>query len=164
MMVPFRRATLTTLALLFCTACTLKRSTPADASGESRERQQVEAAMRGYTNALRTATPDSLTDWFTRDGVLLEPGMNALNGRAAILAFLTPLAGTATVQSAESTPEWFELHGTTAYLWGTYRQRVVVGTQPAAEYTGRYVGEWRRESDGQWRIARMMVQPFASRK
>jgi ketosteroid isomerase-like protein len=32
--------------------------------------------------------------------------------------------------------------------------------KPGADYHGCYVASWHRDADGQWRIARFLVQPF----
>jgi ketosteroid isomerase-like protein len=69
------------------------------------------------------------------------------------------------VQAASAETEAVEVFGKTAYQWGTYKQTVVTKSKAAvaphpAEYRGRYVASWRREPDGHWRLARMLVQPF----
>jgi uncharacterized protein (TIGR02246 family) len=124
----------------------------------AKARAEIAAAERHYGEAVRQPV-DSLVNCFTQDGQMLQPGMAALRGRDAIRAFLEPLKGMAMVESASLNPEAVEVHGNTAYDWGTYAQRAIIGDKPAQDFLGRYVIEWRREADGLWRIARILVQP-----
>jgi uncharacterized protein (TIGR02246 family) len=123
-------------------------------------RQEVEAAMQRYTALLHTGPVDAQVALFTPDGELLEPGMAPLHGREAIQAFLEPLVKAFDVESATSASDNVEVFGNTAYQWGTYSQRAGEKGKPAADFHGRYVASWHREADGQWRIARFLVQPF----
>jgi uncharacterized protein (TIGR02246 family) len=123
-------------------------------------RREVEAAMQQYTKLLRTGPPETLAALFTADGELLEPGMSALKGPEAIRAFLAPVFTAYEVQAASTESEAVEVFGPAAYQWGTYSQRVAEKGKPAADYRGRFVASWRRDAEGHWRIARMLVQPF----
>jgi uncharacterized protein (TIGR02246 family) len=134
-------------------------------ASDAAARREVEAAMQQYTTLLRTGPPDAVAALFTADGELLEPGMDALKGPAAIRAFLEPLVAAYEVQAASSETEAVEVFGKTAYQWGTYKQTVATKSKAAVaphpvDYRGRYVASWRREPDGHWRLARMLVQPF----
>ncbi|HTQ79376.1 MAG TPA: SgcJ/EcaC family oxidoreductase [Thermoanaerobaculia bacterium] len=151
------------LGLLGATAC--RSAAPAasaapPSAAEAEARRQVEAAMERYTTLLRTGPPEALAACFTAQGELLEPGMAPLQGPEAIRAFLAPIFTAVDVLSASATSESVEVHGDAAYQWGTYRQRVAEHGKPPADYQGRYVAAWRREADGQWRLRRMLVQPF----
>jgi uncharacterized protein (TIGR02246 family) len=122
--------------------------------------REVEAAMQRYTGLLKTGPPEALAASYTADGELLEPGLAALHGREAIQGFLAPIFTAFEVQSATTESEAVEVFGNAAYQWGTYRQRAGERGKTAADYRGRYVASWRREADGQWRLARFLVQPF----
>lgn len=122
-------------------------------------REAVEDAMRRYAAALRSGTPQEVSAWYTQDGELLLPGTPALHGREAIRAFLEPLVSATEVESVEVRTEVLEVTGGIADQWGTYRQ--VAGEKGKAKqiYSGRYAALWRRESGGQWRLQRLMMQP-----
>jgi len=116
--------------------------------------------MEHYATLTRTGPVDSIVAAYIPKGELLEPGMNALHGREAIRNFLTPLAAAFTVESASMTSDTVDVHGHVAYQWGRYDQRAGPNGGPVAEYRGRFVAEWHQEADGQWRLARLLVQPF----
>jgi uncharacterized protein (TIGR02246 family) len=149
------------LALLAGRPATLAaaEATPPVAT-EAAARHEVEAAMQRYTTLLRTGPVDAQVALFVQDGELLEPGMAPLHGREAIKAFLAPIMAAVDVESATTTSDAIEVFGDAAYQWGTYSQRAGEKGKPAADYFGRYVASWHREADGQWRIARFLVQPF----
>jgi len=134
-------------------------STPATPPGAD-ARREVEAAMQQYTVLLRTGPAEATAGLFTADGELLEPGLAAIHGREAIRAFLAPVFAAVNVESASTESEAVEVYGDAAYQWGTYRQRVAEKGKAANDYHGRYVASWRRETDGRWRLAKMLVQPF----
>lgn len=122
--------------------------------------REVEAAMQQYTVLLKTGPAEATAALFTADGELLEPGLAALHGREAIQTFLAPVFAAVVVESASTESDAVEVYGDAAYQWGTYRQRVAEKGKAANDYHGRYVASWRREADGRWRLAKMLVQPF----
>jgi uncharacterized protein (TIGR02246 family) len=136
-------------------------STPASPAGAGADaRREVEAAMQQYTVLLRTGPAEATAGLFTADGELLEPGLAAIHGREAIRAFLAPVFAAVNVESASTESEAVEVYGNAAYQWGTYRQRVAEKGKAGNDYHGRYVASWKRETDGRWRLAKMLVQPF----
>ena len=138
----------------------LLTGSPLQALDDATARREIEAAMQQYTKLLRTGPPEAVAAMYTADGELLEPGMAPLKGPEAILAFLKPLVAAFEVQSASMDSEVIEVFGSAAYQWGTYSQRAGEKGKPAADYHGRFVTSWRRDAEGHWRIARLMVQPF----
>src|SRR5689334_18445056 len=85
-------------------------------------KHDVEEAIRGYAESLRTGTVEAVTQWYTADGELLLPGLAKLHGREAIRAFLTPLVAATEVESVEMKAELIEVHDKSADSWGTYSQ------------------------------------------
>ena len=155
-------AILATPAGLLAAQAATTPTTPT-AGPAAREVHEVEAAMQQYTTLLRTGPAEATAALFTAEGELLEPGLAALHGREAIRTFLAPLFAAVVVESATSESDAVEVYGNTAYQWGTYRQRVAEKSEKgkaAKDYHGRYVASWRREADGHWRLAKMLVQPF----
>ncbi len=118
----------------------------------------VKAALQEYVRNLKAMDASALAGTFTADGQLLEPNMKALQGPAAIQAFLSSFTGVrieSTTMEADSTEVW----ASDALQWGSYAQRVVVGEKPAVEYAGRFVAQWSRQATGKWLLRRLMMQP-----
>lgn len=139
------RILLTTLLLTACAA----PATEAD----------VARAMERYQEAARAVDADAIAACFTEDGVLFEPGIQPIESRAAIRAFIASFPGVR-VDLATATPDAIELHGRTAYLWGSYHEKLAFPGQPDSEQRGRFVAQWERESDGVWRIRRLYRVPL----
>jgi uncharacterized protein (TIGR02246 family) len=142
----------------FISGCHLEPRPPARAEPPP-PHEAVARAMDRYASLVRNAPPESVVTMYTPDGELLEPGMDALRGREAILAFLKPLASAVTVESSTMATDTVSVHGTIAYQWGHYDQRAGEKGKPARDYSGRYVAEWHQDGDGTWRIARLLMQP-----
>jgi uncharacterized protein (TIGR02246 family) len=119
----------------------------------------IEAAMQRYAGFLKSGAVDSTIAMFAPDGELLEPGLAELKGRNAIRAFLTPIVSTVTVESAATTTEEIVVAGAIATQWGDYRQQVVQPGKGSVRYQGHYAAEWEHESDGQWHLKRLLMQP-----
>jgi len=120
---------------------------------------EVRAAMRAYDSILVNGPPDSTAALYTADGILLIPGMAPLQGRRAILDFLSPTWASSTVLTAKTTVDTVEVFGSQAYLWGSYEEIAGPKGQAPSLYRGRVVVDWVREADGRWRIARVLTQP-----
>ena len=139
---------------------TLPANPPLETDGEAQAKAEIEAAMQRYTGLLRTGPVADLAACYAADGALLQPGMEPLVGPEAIREFLAPLFAAVEVRSAASETESIEVFGARAYQWGTYRQVVAAGKVPRPNTTtGRYVAAWRRDGEGRWKIARLLVQP-----
>jgi uncharacterized protein (TIGR02246 family) len=132
---------------------------PVEAARRGSPREKVEAAMREYARLLKSGTPDEVAAMYVPDGQLLEPGMEALKGRRAIRDFLEPLAKLFVVEAAAMDSDDVEIHGSTAIQWGRYTQTAGEKGKPPMHLFGRYVAVWRRQSNGDWKIARLIVQP-----
>ena len=75
------------------------------------------------------------------------------------------MAAADVVQSAVMSTELLEVQGnTSANQWGTYVERAGERGKPMQAYGGRFAALWRRESDGHWRLARLMMQPVPAAK
>jgi uncharacterized protein (TIGR02246 family) len=156
-----RLRVLSTRALPLLLAAAVVAAPPVVAAADpAQARREVEAAMQQYTALLKTGPPEALAALFTADGELLEPGLAPLHGPEAIRNFLAPVFTAVDVQEAATTSDEVDFHGDAAYQWGTYRQKVAEKGKPAKEYQGRYVAAWRRGTDGRWKLAKMLVQPF----
>ncbi len=125
------------------------------ASGEAKE---VEAAMKEYARLLAAHDSAGLAASYAPDGELLEPGMDSLRGPQAIRKFLESF-GEVRIESASMVPESTDVWGGVAMQWGTYAERVAEPGKAAADYRGRFVVQWVRQTGGRWLIRRLLTQP-----
>jgi uncharacterized protein (TIGR02246 family) len=111
--------------------------------------------------AARAVNPDAIAASFTPTGTLFEPGIFPIQSPDSIRAFVASFPGVQ-VESATAVPDTIELYGTTAYVWGSYFERLVFPGQPRSEQRGRFVTEWVRQEDGRWLIHRYFRVPVPS--
>lgn len=126
---------------------------------ESRARREIMASLDRYLAAAKVVDPVGMSAAFTEQGVLFEPGIPPIQSRDSIRAFLASFPG-ATVESVTAVPDTIEMHGTTAYLWGHYYERLTFPGQPRSEQRGRFVIQWLHEGEGVWRIHRYYRIPL----
>jgi uncharacterized protein (TIGR02246 family) len=138
------------------TSCTLTSREPASA------RTEVAEAMQRYQAAARSVHPDSIAAFFAPNGVLFEPGINPIRTRDSIRAFVASFPG-AQVHTATATPDTIEVYGGTAFLWGSYFEKLSFPGQPTSEQHGKFVAQWVRQDDGRWLIRRMYRVPLPAR-
>lgn len=121
--------------------------------------EEIAQAMERYQQASRAVDANAIAACFTEDGVLFEPGIQPIESRAAIRAFIASFPGVR-VDLATATPESIQVHGRDAYLWGSYHEKLGFPGQPDSDQRGRFVAHWRREADGVWRIRRLYRVPL----
>jgi ketosteroid isomerase-like protein len=109
--------------------------------------------------AARAVDPGAIAASFIPTGVLFEPGIFPIQSPDSIRAFVASFPGVQ-VDSASAVPDTIEVFGTTAYLWGTYFERLAFPGQPQSEQHGRFVIEWLRRDDGRWLIHRYFRVPL----
>jgi ketosteroid isomerase-like protein len=119
---------------------------------------EVEAAMQHYQAVARTVNPDSMAAAFTATGTLFEPGINPIRTRDSIRAFLASFPGVK-VHIATATADSIEMHGRTAYYWGSYHEKLDFPGQPPSEQRGKFVAQWVRQDDGRWLMERLFRVP-----
>jgi uncharacterized protein (TIGR02246 family) len=118
---------------------------------------EVEAALQRYAGLQLAKDAAGLASSYTADGELLEPGMDALQGPAAIRAFLESF-GEVRIEAASMTSEHVDVWGNDAVQWGAYTERAVLPGKPAMDLKGRFVAQWSRVG-GRWLIRRLLTQP-----
>jgi uncharacterized protein (TIGR02246 family) len=129
-----------------------------DVRSPAETRAEVVSELERYVAASRTVDPDRIAPFFTRDGVLFEPGIRPVETRAAIHAFLGSFPG-ARVEVATATPDAIDVGDGTALVWGTYFERLTFPGEPRSEQHGKFVMQWARE-EGRWRIRRYYRVPL----
>jgi hypothetical protein len=146
------------LTLSIVLACRPAPAVPADSRVA---RSQILAALDRYLAAAKVVDPVGMSAAFTSGGVLFEPGIQPIESRDSIRAFLASFPG-ATVESVTAVPDTIEVYGTTAYLWGSYFERLTFPGQPRSEQQGRFVIEWLQQPDSSWQIHRYFRVPVSS--
>ncbi len=117
-------------------------------------REDVEAALQRYSGLMARMDHEAIAALFEEDGVMAGGGPEPIRGREAILAHLRSFVAFH-VESNELTSDAVALDGTVAHQRGTYHQRVRLPDGKVVETHGSFVAEWRFDTDGVWRIARM---------
>lgn len=120
--------------------------------------EEIQSALQEYARLQKAADASGLAGFYTPDGELLEPGMDALKGPAAIRAFLESF-GDVRIESASMVSESIDVCEGNAVQWGNYAQRVSLQGKPPAEFRGRFVAQWSRQPEGRWLIRRLLTQP-----
>ena len=150
-MINRHRSCLLLASLAFAGACV----TASDGS------EEVARAMQRYQVAARTVNPDSIAAFYTPTAVLFEPGIHPIRTRDSIRAFIASFPGVR-VDVATATPDTIEVFGGTAFLWGSYFERLAFPGQPLSEQHGKFVTQWVRQPDGSWLIHRFYRIPLPS--
>ena len=118
--------------------------------------QEIRAATAKLIAALQDVDPTAWVYMYTEDAGLLEAGSEPLEGRAKLLELAQSMQP---MSSVTITPTRTERHGTIAYLYGSASW--VNGRPPHTGSTSKVhlVIVWRKESDGQWRVAQEALVP-----
>ncbi len=106
----------------------------------------------------RAVNADSVASFFTPTGTLFEPGIFPIVTRDSIRTFMASFPGVR-VDSATAVPDTIEVYDDTAYLWGSYFEKLAFPGQPVSEQYGRFVIQWLRQPDGEWLIHRYYRVP-----
>ncbi|MEO8450517.1 MAG: nuclear transport factor 2 family protein [Gemmatimonadota bacterium] len=154
--IPTRRLPLPALGLLVSCLGTSRDD------GATTARKEVAAAMQRYQVAASGLNPDSMAGFYTETATLFEPGINPVQTRDSIRAFIASFPG-ARVEVATATPDTIEVYDGTAFLWGSYFERLTFPGQPLSEQHGKFVTEWVRQANGGWLIQRFFRIPIPSR-
>lgn len=125
--------------------------TPLAALAQSADEQAIRKASLQFSADYVRGDFTSMTDHYTEDGLVMAPGRDAMTGKAAILEFWR----TTTVPiKHESTPEKIIVEGSTAHDYGYYYvQTQKPGEPPGALNSAKYYIQWRKGTDGHWRMA-----------
>ena len=132
-----------------------------DSARDATARDAIAAAMQRYQAAARSVNPDSIAAFYTPTATLFEPGINPVQSRDSIRAFIASFPGVR-VEVATASPDTIEVWDETALLWGSYFERLAFPGQPVSEQHGKFVAEWVRQADGTWLIQRLFRVPIPS--
>lgn len=117
---------------------------------------EIQAATTKLIAALEDPDPTAWVYMYTEDAGLLEAGSEPLEGRAKLLELAGAMQPMSSVTISATRTEG---HGRIAYMYGTASW--VNGRPPQAGSTSRVhlVIVWRKEPDGQWRVAQEVLVP-----
>lgn len=150
-------AVLATLTLLG--GCETRSRIP-PGTAEIATRREVSLALSRYTAAARAVDAEASAAFFTPTGVLFEPGIPPIQGPDSIRAFIKSFPGVE-VDSATATPDVIELFGDTAFVWGTYFEKLRFPGQPESSQHGKFVMEWVLQKNNRvWLIERYYRIPL----
>ncbi|HKP30467.1 MAG TPA: nuclear transport factor 2 family protein [Gemmatimonadales bacterium] len=107
--------------------------------------------------ALVGGDPDDVASHFTEDAVLGESGAEDAVGREAIRAFLLRGNEVRTVTRHVLTRDDLLVTGDRAIEFARFDEGKRLRDGREVSERGRVVTDWRRGSDGRWRIARLVV-------
>lgn len=152
-------AGLCVLVAVFLTACQTEERTPS-AAGLTQVRKEVSIALQRYTDASRAVDADASSKFFTATGVLFEPGIPPIQGPDSIRAFISSFPGVQ-VDSATTTADVIEVFGDTAFVWGSYFEKLRFPGQPESTQNGKFVMEWvMQPNNREWLIQRYYRIPL----
>ena len=117
----------------------------------------------GLDRALVHGTPADCAAYFTEDAMVGESGMADVVGRLAIAGFFEAGNRVRTVTAhVIHRDDLIFIDPDRAIEFGRFDETKVKPGQAPIHERGRTVTEWRRESDGRWRIARLVVSDLPS--
>lgn len=113
----------------------------------------IRTAERALAAAFEDADPSAWVSSYTDDAVFSAPGVPTIEGRDAFLAAAAHVSISSMRIAAETTI------GSGGFAATTGRATWIAGQRGsgASERRRRFLMVWRREPDGQWRIARELL-------
>ena len=124
---------------------------------QTRTPQQAMAdRLAAYTDALKRKDTRAGDLLFTQDALLVTL-WGELNGAAALASTLAKLFATATVTEATLTITAAEVSDTSASTLGCYTEVLSRTGRPLEPHAGTFIAVWRRQSDGGWKIRRIIT-------
>lgn len=162
------RTSMIVLAVLAGAACTTKDtasrpdSTPpaaatiASAADPAAVRRFLDSAQTRYIAAEMKGDVPTLNSFYTDDAIVLSPNAKAVRGRAEVDKSHADMAASVKVTAMKLTTEDVITAGDYAIETGAYDQNVQPKTGKAMHDVGKYVAVWKKQSDGGWKIVRLI--------
>lgn len=122
--------------------------------GRSFDEAEIRAAERALEQALQALDPTTWVYSYTEDAVFVAPGAPAVQGRAALLQMARAMKP---LSSVSIQPIRTEGSANLATVYG--HASWVSGKPPDAGHVTkvRLIIVWRKEADGQWRVAQELL-------
>ena len=121
------------------------------ATDEAKEAQQIEAAAKAFSQAYVDGDLEKQMSYYTQDVVIIPGNRPMIEGIEKVTRYWT-LPATVKVLEHRSISNRLEIDGRMASDYGIYEGKTLRGSDTTA-FRGQYVITWRKELDGQWRMA-----------
>lgn len=124
----------------------------------ARQDAEFDQALASFSQAFAAGDAETLVGLFAEDAQALQHEEPTLLGQAAIGQMLTELFAMVDTAAFEVDYDIVDVHGDRAYVMAAFREtlRPKDGTA-AIEVDGRLVCFWHRETDGTWRVTRLLT-------
>jgi len=139
----------TSMLTLACTSDSAKLDDPT-------VRAAIDKALQEHAAAAVRADPRAAASVFTADVRLMEPNTPDVHGRDSVEAMMRRGWSQVTPRAVRFTTEEVYTLGSIAFEVGTYAYTVEPRGQAPVEDHGRYMGMWKRDTDGSWRLHRFI--------
>ena len=161
-MLPLRaRAVCTSLAALLL-ACAPAEKAATDSAGAAAPattdvatvRAVIEEANAKWAGAMVAADVPTIVANYADDGVMMQPGMPAVSGRAAVEEAIKGMLASMKVDSASFTTNDVKVGGDMAIETGSFRMTMTPKGGKPTNDVGKYVTVWQKQADGSWKVIR----------
>lgn len=159
MITTFRKYALAGAAVLSLAACATEEppaeSAPAAAEDAAAARQAIDAVNAQWEEAYRSGDLAAQSALYTEDGTLMPPGMETVQGRAAVQQVFEG-ARQAGVTAFDLETVEVEVSGDYAYEVGKYTAYAQPegAAEPVAVDNGKFIVVWKKQADGSWKLHR----------
>ncbi len=116
------------------------------------DEEAIKAASMRFSQAFVDGDAQTMAQTYTKDGVLMPPGREAIDDSESILAYWTLRPGRKITAHA-SIPIEVVVDGDHAYDRGHYEISGETNGDPWGPRRGTYLIVWERGVDGEWRMA-----------
>jgi uncharacterized protein (TIGR02246 family) len=114
----------------------------------------LRAAEQALVESFESPDPTAWVDFYTDDAIFVAPGINAIEGRAALVAHARQMSR---ISSARIDARTTDGDGDTAAALGSASWVSAPHGSKGMTVRVRFLIVWRREADGRWRIARELL-------
>lgn len=130
-------------------------------AGDAAAHAQIQELEQKDIAASKKNDLDALVALWTDDGVLLQPGMAPVVGKAAIRELLLQQRQATRVETISYEEKWKEIHVTGAYAfeWGQIGATLKSPDGREVRQTVQAIRVLAKQPDGSWRVARVAITP-----
>lgn len=115
------------------------------------EKQKIAEAARAFSQAYMDGDLEKQMSYYTQDAVIIPGNRPMISGIEAVTRYWN-IAADIKVLQHRSISSQLEITGNLASDYGIY-EGVSVRQGDTTSFRGQYVITWRKEADGQWRMA-----------
>lgn len=122
-------------------------------------RSAVRKALDAYSHAAMGGDTKGMLAETTDDVLFIEIGEPEIRGRAALESYVANLFKTVKVSQMTLVTDELTIKDSVASELGHYSETLEQTGKPPVHDAGLYLLNWKRESDGAWRMQRVMTHP-----